>query len=222
MNTHIAPRLLIPVLTFILVVAGVLAGPAYRASAIENRAWTETESQEGVPVQSCNGYDLTTSYTVNRNYHAFTDYHDGLDLEEVSVSFAGAIGNADTGKSYAYDGGFTRWSDYDSNDVTITDLQLRFEVGTPGEFSIASDRLQNDVDADPVAIIKTFVPHVLQMELCYLMGAPAPVAPFDPIANYAPGQWINVHAEDSAHLESDGNQADTCANRRRPGVPLAC
>jgi hypothetical protein len=222
MNTHIAPRLLIPVFALVLIVAGALSAPASARTQLDELSWSETESQENVLVQTCDGFDLTTSYTVNRDYHRFIDVSDNLNVEWVGVDFAGAIGNSVTGKSYAYDGKLMRWSDYDNNKTAITNLTLRFEVGAPGQFSVAIDRIELDRETDPSAVIKAFVPNALQMELCYLMAAPAPVEPFDPIANYAPGQWINVQAEDSALPESDGNQVDTCADLRRPGVPLAC
>jgi hypothetical protein len=211
MNTYFASRLLVPVLAVVLVVTGLVAGPASRAGAIDNHAWSETESQEDVLVQACDGYDLTTSYNMNRNHHLFTDYTDGLKLEQETVNFTGAIGNSLTGKSYAYDGKFTRWSDYLKNEVTVNDLELRFEVGTPGEFTVAVDRIERDVVADPAEVIKQFVPYALRLDLCYLLGAPvtdpAPVEPIDPINQYTLPHEIN---------------ADTCADRSRPGVPLPC
>jgi hypothetical protein len=221
MNMHIVPRLL-AALTVMLVITSVFAGPALRASAADNRAWARTESHENVLVQACDGYDLTTSYTLNRNYHRFSDYAYGLNLEQESVSFSGAIGNAGNGQSYAYDGQLTRRSGDEPNQVTITDLELRFEVGTAAQFTIASDRLDLDLKADPVAVIKTFVPYALRMDLCYLLNTsdvgPLPVEPFDPIARYAPGAWINVQTEP----EQDSNEATTCADRARSAVPLPC
>jgi hypothetical protein len=123
-----------------------------------------------VLVQACDGYDLTTSYNMNRNHHLFTDRRDGLELEQETVDFTGAISNAESGKSYQYDGGFTRWSDHNQSWVTITGLELRFEVGTPGQFSVAIDRIELDIKPDPVEAIKAFVPNALRMELCYLLA----------------------------------------------------
>jgi hypothetical protein len=170
MNTHFAPRLLIPVFALVLIVAGALSAPASARTQLDELSWSETESQENVLVQTCDGFDLTTSYTVNRDYHRFIDVPNNLNVEWVGVDFAGAIGNSVTGKSYAYDGKLMRWSDYDKNETAITNLTLRFEVGTPGQFLVAIDRIELDLETDPSAVIKAFVPNALQMELCYLLA----------------------------------------------------
>jgi hypothetical protein len=210
MNTHIAPRLLIPALALVLVVSGLLAGLTSASAQLEDRSWSATESQENVLVQACNGYDLTTNYTINRDYHRFVDSSDHLNLEWLGADFAGSIGNAETGKSYAYDGKFNRWSDYEHNTVAITNLMLRFEVGTPGQFTLAIDRIELDLEADPAAVIRTFVPDALQMELCYLIGGPVSI----PVPELVPSFDVRMGKDQS------GDDADTCEPRR--GYPQDC
>jgi hypothetical protein len=167
--------------------------------------WTETNSQEDTLVQTCDGFDITSSYTVNAAHRLTTDKSGDEVLERMNVDFAGAIANSLTGKSYAYDGAFTRWSDYVRNKVTINDLELRFEVGTSGEFTVAVDRIEMDLVADPNEVIKAFVPNVLQMELCYLLSD-------------APDQSVSM----PPRYYADIDEPDTCADRTRPGVPLPC
>jgi hypothetical protein len=167
--------------------------------------WTEQNTQEDVLVQKCDGFDITSSYTVNIAHHLTTDNSGNEVLERMNVDFAGAIGNGLTGKSYAYDGTFIRWSDYIRNKVTINDLELRFEVGTPGEFTVAVDRIEMDLVADPAVVVKQFVPNTLQMELCYLLSDASSVSVSTPPRYYA-----------------DIDEPQTCADRARPGVPLPC
>jgi hypothetical protein len=166
MHTRFIPRLLALGLMLTLVLGG---GISYRAAAAERINWTETKSEENVLVQSCGLYNITSSYTVDIARHLITDNEGDEVSEQTSVDFVGSLGNAASGKSYQYDGHFTRWSNYIRSQVTITDFELRFEVGTPGEFSIAMDRVEMDLLADPAEVIKTFVPNALQMELCYLL-----------------------------------------------------
>ena len=217
MNTYIAPRLLIPLLALALMVAGALSAPASARAQVEELSRSETESQEDVLVQTCNGFDLTTSYTVNRDYHRFIDVSDKLNVEWVGVDFAGAIGNSETGKSYAYDGKLMHWSDYDNNETAVTNLVLRFEVGTPGQFSIAIDRIEFDIEPDPAEVIKTFVPNALQMELCYLLA--------DTSINSGSRSDTTVGIGESSVLIPPahylpGDSADTCEPRR--GYPHDC
>jgi hypothetical protein len=217
MNTHIAPRLLFPLLALALMVAGALSAPASARAQLEELSWSATEGQENVPVQTCDGFDLTTSYTVNRDYHRFIDVSDKLNVEWVGVDFAGAIGNSVTGESYAYDGKLMRWSDYENNKTAVTNLILRFEVGTPGQFSVAIDRIELDLEPDPVAVIKTFVPNALQMELCYLLGGTSIDSTQQ--ANSTAGFGESSVLIPPAHYLPGAN-ADTCEPRR--GYPQDC
>jgi hypothetical protein len=196
MLTRFIPRLLVVTLLLAFVVTGLNRYSADAKTArLDHMAksgqtdlwgegllhlvdWTETQSQEAEPVQKCDGFDITNSYTANIAHHLTIDNSGDEVIERMTVDFAGAIGNSQTGKSYAYAGTFTRWSDYVWNKVTINDLELRFEVGTPGQFTIGIDRIEMDLVADPAEVIKTFVPNALQTELCYLLAdAAAPSAP---------------------------------------------
>jgi hypothetical protein len=141
----------------------------YRQAAAEQTDWTETKSQENVLVQACGLYNIVSSYTADLDHHLITENTGDEISEQLKVEFAGSLGNPASGKSYQYDGHFTRWSNYIQNQVTITDLELRFEVGTPGQFTIAIDRAEMDLTSDPTDAIKKLVPNALNMELCYLL-----------------------------------------------------
>jgi hypothetical protein len=167
MHTRFIPRLLMVSLMLTLALA-----IHFRASAAERIDWTETSTQENVLVQDCGGYDITSNYTADIAHHLIADNTGDEVSEQLNVDFVGSLGNAETGKSYQYDGHFTRWSNYIQGQVTITDLELRFEVGTPGRFSIALDRVEMDLLADPTDVVKKLVPHALQMELCYVLASP--------------------------------------------------
>jgi hypothetical protein len=180
MHARFFPRLLILGLMLTLAFASAIT---YRASAAERINWTETNSQENVLVQECGGYDITSSYSVDIAHHLIAENTGDEVSEQLNVDFVGSLGNAATGKSYGYDGHFTRWSNYIQGQVLVTDLELRFEVGTSGQFSIAMDRVEMDLIADPTEVVKTFVPHALQMELCYLLASPGG-APVPQIASY--------------------------------------
>jgi hypothetical protein len=166
MPTRFIPRLLALSLMLTLVFSSAIL---FRASAAERIDWTETNSQENALVQGCGLYNITTSYIVDIAHHLITDNTGDEVTEQLNVDFAGSVGNAASGKSYQYDGHFTRWSNYAVGRVMITDLELRFEVGTPGQFAITVDRVEMDLLPDPTEVIKQFVPNALQMELCYLL-----------------------------------------------------
>jgi hypothetical protein len=166
MHTRFIPRLLALGLMLTLVFASAIH---FRALGAERINWTETNSQENVLVQGCGLYNITTSYTVDIAHHLIADNEGDEVSEQMNVDFVGSVGNPATGKSYQYDGHFTRWSNYFQSRATITDLELRFEVGTPGQFTVAIDRIKMDLEPDPAEVIKTLVPNALQMELCYLL-----------------------------------------------------
>src|SRR5215211_4112386 len=138
MHTRFIPRLLALGLMLGLVFSNAIL---FRASAAERIDWTESSSQENVLVQGCGLYDITSSYTVDIAHHLIADNEGDEVSEQLNVDFVGSLGNAASGKSYQYDGHFTRWSNYIQSQATITDLELRFEVGTPGQFTVAIDRI---------------------------------------------------------------------------------
>jgi len=166
-RTRFVPRLFVIALSLTVVLTNSIASPA-AAGGIE---WSETVSQEDAFVQACDRFDITSSYTVKTAHLLIADSSGNEVHEEIHVDFAGAIGIADTGEKYAYDGQFTRGSDYNHGKVAVTDLLLRFEVGTPGQFSVAIDRLERDLTTNPPAIVKMLVPNTLRMPgLCYMFG----------------------------------------------------
>jgi hypothetical protein len=178
MLTHAILRILIAGLTMALI-TGVMIRPAGAQNAT---TWTSQESQEGIFVQACDGFDLTTNYSVTRTFQMMKNYADGRTYERSTVTFAGAIGSRDVslfglfgsaqaGKSFAYDGHFTRTVDYDEGIDAITDLLLHFEVGTPGMFTVSIPEVGFKLAASPTSVIQTIVPNTLQMDLCGLFGS---------------------------------------------------
>jgi hypothetical protein len=170
------PRLLVVGLTLTLVFASAIH---FRAAAAERTNWTETNSQEDVLVQECSGFNITTSYSAEIAHQLIADNTGDEVSEQLNVDFTGSLGNAESGESYRYDGHFTRWSDYIQNRVMVTDFELRFELGTPGQFKVAIDRAEMDLLPDTAEIIKQFVPNALQMELCYMLAGAAAPLPYD-------------------------------------------
>ncbi len=211
MHSYALPRLLLMSFLFAFIAAGAAH---YRAGAeqIVVQDWTVTQSQENVPVQACGASVITTSFTTTRDYRRFNDPNGKMLFERQQVEFTGAIGNAVTGKSYAYDGHFTKNTDYDQRSTEIANLKLRFEVGTPGMFTYTLDQVEFNVADDPAAIVKAIVPQALHMDFCYLLGGPTEIKVWIPSANIwansasenlAPGQPANVHTENSALEQSD-------------------
>jgi hypothetical protein len=122
-------------------------------------------------VESCAGSAITTSYSLTRETRRFSAPNDSYVFERQQVGFAGAIGNAATGKAYAYDGQFTRYLDNSKPVAMIVNLKLRFEVGTPGMFEYKLDKVDFSVSDNPAAIVQAIVPYVLHTDLCSLLGA---------------------------------------------------
>jgi hypothetical protein len=226
MHARFIPRLLIVGLMLTLAFANAIH---FRALAADRFDWTDTNSQESVLVQKCNGFDITTSYSAEIAHHLIADNTGNEVTEQLNVSFAGSLGNAATGKSYQYDGKFTRWSNYIHNNVTITDLELRFEVGTPGQFSITADRIEMDLVPDPAEVIKTFVPNALQMELCYLLtdtlnwnvapvGAPAGTeAELSVLPNLVPSFDDRMGKNPSSDIHTENSAAPELSTDSVPG-----
>src|SRR3954447_1979550 len=126
------PRLLFASFMFAVIATGAMTYTAV-ANSTTNR--TDTTSRENVPVQTCGDVPITSSYTVTRTSNVVEDYPGHEVVERRQVTFSGALGNATAGNSFRYDGHFTRTADYDQGQSQITDLFVRFEIGTPGEFS---------------------------------------------------------------------------------------
>ncbi|MFL5758572.1 MAG: hypothetical protein ACJ789_02470 [Thermomicrobiales bacterium] len=191
MHSRSIPRLLLVSLMFAFIAAGALHVKT-AASQVAVQEWTTTQSQEDVPVQSCGGSDITTNYTITRDYVRYNIPNVDPVFERQQVSFTGSIGNATSGKSYEYDGRFSQAIDFKRGAVSITDLILRFEVGTPDQFSVSLDKVGFDLADNPPAVVQAFVPFALHTDLCDLLGGPAEdVVP-------APGLGMTIHTENSA------------------------
>jgi hypothetical protein len=62
-------------------------------------------------------------------------------------------------------------ADYDQGAAAISDLLLRFEVGTPDMVTVSFARVDFTLVDSPPAVIQTIVPKVLHMDLCNLLGS---------------------------------------------------
>jgi hypothetical protein len=193
MHSHAILRFLLAGLTIALV-----AGAMIRPAAAERINWTDTSSQEAQLVQGCDGFGITTSYTVKRVHNIVEEYTRENVFERQQVEFSGALGNSETGLSYAYDGHYTTVADYDKGSFAISNLQLRFEVGTPGQFTVELKKVDFKLIDSPPAVVQAIVPNVLQRDLCYLLGgstvsgsegmAPRNIDTNEPLQNLAPIQ----------------------------------
>ncbi len=213
MHSHTILRFLVASLTIALIAGAMIR----TASAAERITWTDTSSPEAQVVQGCSGFDVTTSYTVNRVHNLVEEYTHEAVFERQQVDFSGAMGNSETGLSYAYDGHYTTVADYDKGSFAISNLQLRFEVGTPGQFAVELKKVDFKLIDSPPAIVQAIVPNVLQRDLCGLFAAraagyaPNDISTNEPLQDFGPGQSIaedainsalpqavNVHTENSA------------------------
>jgi hypothetical protein len=159
-------------------------------------------------VQACAGFNVTGSYTADRAFEVVENFNGSPFYERQDVTFAGALGNATSGKSYAYDGAFTRIGNPELDKVKVSNLSLRFEVDTPGEFTVSLNRVDFDLSDNPQLIVKTILLNVLQMDVCQLFGGSTigngPIVPSshpsaDTIAETsALPQWANDYTEHPA------------------------
>jgi hypothetical protein len=205
MHTRFIPRLLVLSLLLAFVFSAAIQ---FRASASDHTRWTDTVSVEDALVQACSGFNVTGSYTADRATQVVENYDGSLFYERRNVTFTGALGNATSGKSYAYNGQYTRISSPGLEKPAVSNLSLRFEVDTPGEFSVSLKRVEFDLADDPHAVVKAIVPNVLQMDLCELFGGSkigyGPIAPSShPSADMSDGylalpQWADDYVEHPA------------------------
>jgi hypothetical protein len=209
MHTRFIPRLLVLSLMLAFVFSAAIQ---FRASASDHTRWNDTVSVEDALVQSCYGFNVTGSYTADRSFEVVENFNGSPFYERQDVTFAGALGNATTGKSYAYDGAFTRIGNPELDKVKVSNLSLRFEVDTPGEFTYTLDRVDFNLSDNPELIVKTIVLDALQMDLCQLFAGSTigngPIIPsYHPSADMSDGylalpQWANDYTEHPASLGS--------------------
>jgi hypothetical protein len=227
MHTRFIPRLFVLSLLFAFVFGGAIHD---RAAAADHTRWTNTVDVEDALVQACAGFKVTGSYTLDTAYLDVVDYYGYAVSQRRDVTFTGALGNAATGKSYAYDGHFTRIRSLYQSKVTITNLSLRFEVDTPGEFTVSLKRVDFDLGDDPHAVVKAIVPNVLQMDLCQLFSGssalPAPEPQLVPSFDDRMGKDQSVIDDtESSALNpppnyQSGDSTVTCDPRK--GYPQDC
>src|SRR5215211_1001099 len=136
MHMHAIPRLLLVGLTLGLIVTGASFTPT-AANLANTREWSTTQSYENVFMQGCGDSDVSSNYTTSRRYRQHVDTVGKPIFEYQHVSFIGTVGNVSTERSYAFDGHYVRITDFDQGRAAISDLLLRFEVGTPGMFSVS-------------------------------------------------------------------------------------
>jgi hypothetical protein len=172
MHTHAIPHLLLVGLTLALLATGLRIAPTAADTDVGGgvRDLSESESNEDVFVQACEGFAMTTSYTINRTRHAVTNYSGDVIFERLGVTFVGVLANAENGQSLPYDGKFTRTSDYHRNLVTITDFELRIQLPTPGDFTLKIARQEMDLVSNPVDVIHAVAQSELESGICVLLG----------------------------------------------------
>jgi hypothetical protein len=192
MHSYTLPRLLLVGFLFALIAA---SGIHYKAAAQNSGDWTQTMSGEDEFVQACKGFDITTSYTSNLAYHVIENHSGDPVVERVNVSFAGALTNAKNGQSLPYDGTFTRTSDYHIGRVTVTDLELRIQLPTPGDWTVKIEQQDMDLLANPVSVIQTVAKTQLESGICVMLGR---WANSDDLGRAPYGESVNVHTENSA------------------------
>jgi hypothetical protein len=196
MNSRTIPRLLLTGLLFAFVAANAIH---FSAAAKGSGEWSDTQSRENVFVEACGSSIITTSFTTTRTHRDVTDYRE-------HVRFAGSVGNDITGHSYAYDGHYDRAAIDDQGGFAVTDLLLRFEVGTPGMFTVSFKQVGFRLADSPPGVIQTIVPRVLQMDLCSALGGPT-------MSNNVSMPPINAPADTATQ---------PCHDQPRMGLPYGC
>jgi hypothetical protein len=168
MYTRAIPRFLLIGLLFALITTGAVQFSS--AASAGARDWTDTVSQEDVFVQTCSSFNITSSYTSDREHHDVADASGDMVYERLKVSFTGALQNANNGQSVPYDGKFTRTSDYIRSEVSISNFELRIGLPAPGDFTVTIAHQEMDLLASPVDVLNSFVPRELSTFLCLRLG----------------------------------------------------
>lgn len=227
MRSHQLPRLLLVGFIFALAAA---SAPHFRVVAAGTSSWSETASGENEYVESCKGFAIITNYSSNLDYSVVKNYSGDPVVENVNVTFAGALANSVTGTSLPYSGKFTRTSDYHIGRVAVSDLELRIGLPTPGDFTVNVARQEMDLGSNPKDVLHSFAQQQLESGICVLLGrningaeanAPGFVQPHImriPEVN----STANVHTENSAlptPAEPIPNYPEDCYATNRHGIP---
>ena len=167
MRSHLLPRLLVVGFVFALALTSAVYD---RAEAAGSHSWSDTASGENEYVDSCKGFAITTSYASNLNYDVVENYSGDPVVENLNVTFAGALANSVTGTSLPYSGKFVRTSDYHIGRVTVSDLELRIGLPTPGDFTVKIAHQEMDLGSNPKDVLHTFAQQQLDSGICVLLG----------------------------------------------------
>jgi hypothetical protein len=206
------------------------SGVHYRAAAAGSHSWSDTASGENEYVDSCKGFAITTSYASNLNYDVVENYSGDPVVENLNVTFAGALANSVTGTSLPYSGKFTRTSYYHIGRVTVSDLELRIGLPTPGDFTVKVAHQEMDLGSNPKDVLHAFAQQQLESGICVLLGrningagvnAPGFVQPTI-IGLPDVNSTAKVHTENSAlpaPAEPVPNYPAGCVATNRHGIP---
>src|SRR5262245_17831170 len=186
MHAHLFPRLLLVALTAAVISSGLLASSA----SADTISRTETSSGEGVYVQNCYWFNITTSFTTTRTIHMISSATGGPVAEQTNVRFAGTLAIDATSQSLPYEGKFTRISDSRRNSITIRDFDLRLQLPAAEEVVINFEQRELDLPADPPAVLRTVAYTELGSSVCMLLLSGKSVTRVEVVAN--------VHTENSA------------------------
>lgn len=167
MHSYTLPRLLLVGFMFALIAVG---GIHHKTAAKDSTSWTEAASGEDEFVQACRGFNITSSYTSKLAYHVIENHSGDYVVEQLDASFTGALTNAENGQSLPYDGKFTRTTDYHIGRVTVSNLELRIQLPTPGDWTAKIDRQDMDLLANPVNVIQTVAKSDLASGFCVMLG----------------------------------------------------
>jgi hypothetical protein len=167
MSAHSIPRFLLVGL-MVAIIGGAIAAPAAASPAME---WSDSVGEEGVLVQPCAGFDITSNYAADRMFDV--DYGNSQIVARQRVSFAGTLENTTSGQSAAYEGHFTRTGSPTVARATISDLTLRLDLNTTGDITVTLSRVDIASPSSPPEVIRALFSNVLRMDLCGLLGGPA-------------------------------------------------
>src|SRR4051794_36857719 len=167
MRSHLLPRLLLVCFLFAF---GVASAAADHAAAAGANSWSETKSGENEYVESCKGFAITTSYSSDLDYNVVENHSGDPVVQKVNVKFVGALANSVSGTSLSYSGKFTRTSDYHIGRVTVSDLELRIGLPTPGDYAVKIARQEMDLGTNPKDVLHAFAQQQLESGICVLLG----------------------------------------------------
>jgi hypothetical protein len=178
-----------------------------RPAAADTVIWTDSSAEENVSVQACTGFDIVTSYSVERTYRLVTGGARYETWEQQQVHFAGTFASATTSASIAYAGRYLRTTDVAAGTVTISNLWLQVvppdaapnvaantrdasddssaviwqDSLRPTEpIEVTASRIAGDLPDSPPAIVLEVGPPEVTWRLCQLLGGTPLETPLTP------------------------------------------